>query len=302
MDASGWQAAFAERHQLPASYLDYAQQWFAPLASTLASHQSSAGTALLVGVNGAQGSGKTTLCDYLRENLAACHGKRAVCLSLDDFYLTRERRQRLSEDVHPLLAVRGVPGTHDMKLLAGTLDHLLLDGARSCVAIPRFDKARDDRKPREDWDSVSAPVDIVLLEGWCLGIRPEPEDALAQPVNALERQDDPGARWRRYVNDTIRTEFNPLYQRIEHWVMLCAPSFDCVYRWRQEQEQKLAMASNAGGAGHIMNDEQLARFIQFYERITRRCLEQLPPLVQDLYRLDAERRVVGETHRQIASS
>ena len=101
---------------------------------------------MLVAINGSQGSGKTTVCDYLRDELQASYGLRTLSLSLDDFYLTRAQRQELAETVHPLLATRGVPGTHDMQLLADTLD-ALLDREPSVIAIPRFDKALDDRCP-----------------------------------------------------------------------------------------------------------------------------------------------------------
>ncbi len=297
-DAPGWETAFAERHRLSPGYLEHAQKWFAPLAARIAVHHDGANRALLVGINGSQGSGKTTVCDYLRENLAACHGKRAVCLSLDDFYQTRHQRLRLARDVHPLLATRGVPGTHDMTLLGATLDGLLAGNGDEPVCVPRFDKARDDRKPADDWDRVEPPVEVVLLEGWCLGVRTEPETSLAVPVNELERAEDSDGAWRRYVNGRIGSEFEPLYRRIDRWAMLCAPSFDCVYRWRREQERKLALAAGGDG-GRIMDDEQLLRFVQFYERITRRCLQGLPARVHHLYQLDESREITREIHREI---
>ena len=296
--APGWETAFADRHRLSRNYLEHAQKWFAPLAERIAAHQNGAGRGLLVGINGSQGSGKTTVCDYLRECLAASHGKRAVCLSLDDFYCTRAQRAQLASEIHPLLATRGVPGTHDMALLGATLDGLLADAGADTVSVPRFDKAQDDRKPAGEWDRVEPPIDVVLLEGWCLGARPESDASLEVPVNELERSEDKGSQWRRHVNAEIAREFEPLYDRIDCWVMLCAPSFDCVYRWRREQEHKLARAEGKDGGGRIMNDEQLLRFIQFYERITRRCLQSLPPRVHHFYQLDAARQVTWEAHRE----
>jgi D-glycerate 3-kinase len=293
----GWETAFVDRHRVPRDYLIHAQKWFAPLADKIATHQKSANRALVVGINGSQGSGKTTVCDYLSECLAVRHDTRAVCLSLDDFYLTRHQRAQLATAVHPLLATRGVPGTHDMRLLQATLDALLArdDGQ---AAVPRFDKARDDRKPGEAWDRVATPLDVILLEGWCLGVRPQPDPDLEVAVNELERVEDADGRWRRYVNNRILEDFEPLYDRIDCWVMLRAPSFDCVYRWRQEQEHKLARSAGANVGHLIMDDGQLARFIQFYERITRNCLDELPARVHHLYQLDEERRVTRETHRE----
>ena len=291
-----WQQGFLQQHGLPQTYLSYAQQWFAPLAESLAVHQNGAGRAILVAVNGSQGSGKTTACDYLRAELEENHALRVVSLSLDDFYLTRAQRESLAVTVHPLLATRGVPGTHDMNLLQATLTTLLASDAAS-VEVPRFDKARDDRRPQSDWDVISDGVDVVLLEGWCLGARAQTAEQLAQPVNALEAQEDPQGTWRQYVNEALDRDFQPLYKLVDQWVMLAAPSFDCVYRWRLEQEQKLAQHSQGDA---IMSAAQVARFIQFYQRLTQHCLQQLPSQVRYLYQLDEQRQVVS--HQYIAST
>jgi D-glycerate 3-kinase len=290
---SAWQEALLERHQLGAAYLDYAQKWFSPLADALAEHQNSAGKILLIGINGSQGSGKTTLCDYLCAVLAARHDLAAVALSLDDFYHTRARRERLARQVHPLLATRGVPGTHDSGLLQQTLDQLLDPERRDPVAIPRFDKAQDDRRPRSDWDAAGPEVAIVLLEGWCLGATAVPEQELATPVNALERDEDGDGRWRRHVNLALEREFEPLYQRIDRWVMLQAPSFDCVYHWRLQQERKLAADTPSPATNRVMDSAGIERFIQFFQRLTQQCLAQMPARVDYLYELDRDREVVS---------
>lgn len=297
-----WQEALLERHQLPLAYLDYAQEWFAPLGQKLAAHQNSASRPLVVAVNGCQGSGKSTACDYLCASLEADHQLKAVSLSLDDFYLTRRERLALAEAVHPLLATRGVPGTHDMLLLDSVLDELINPRAPGPVAIPRFDKASDDRFPPQAWGRVADGVDLVLLEGWCLGARPQSEEELTEPVNALEREDDPDGRWRFYANTALEQDFLPLYQRIDHWVMLQAPSFDCVYRWRLEQEQKLAARAGNKGSDRVMDESQVLRFIQYFERLTLHCLEHLPPGVDDLYRLDAGRQVIAHEEHSGAES
>ena len=295
-----WQTAFLERHRLPASYLQHAQFWFDPLAGALSLHQKGAGRPVLVAVNGCQGSGKTTLCDYLKVILQAEYGRRVVALSLDDFYLTREQRHRLAADVHPLLATRGVPGTHDIGLLNATLDGLLAPPGSAPVAVPRFDKAVDDRRPPGTWETIEPPVELVLLEGWCLGARPQPAAALAGPVNELERVEDPDGRWRAYVNEALQRDFVPLYQRVDRWVMLQAPSFACVHRWRLEQERKLAATvtdpvADTGREG-LMNETELARFIQHYQRLTEDCLARLPEQVHYLYRLDEDREITAGNH------
>jgi D-glycerate 3-kinase len=284
-----WQRGMLQQHQLPSSYLAAAQYWFDPLLDTIALHKSSAKRPLLIAVNGSQGSGKSTLCAYLEVAMAAKHQLGVITLSLDDFYHTRAHRFELSQNVHPLLLTRGVPGTHDIDLLHATLDQLLDTQRNGAVAVPRFDKAIDDRRPA--WESVEQPIDVVLLEGWCLGARPQPLDDLVEPVNELERTEDPDGVWRNYVNTMIARDFVPLYARVDQWVMLQAPGFDCVYRWRLEQEQKLA--GSIGRGNRIMNAAEVSRFIQFYQRLTELCLSELPARVHHLYPLDVERQVQG---------
>ena len=159
------------------------------------------------------------------------------------------------------------------------------------VAIPRFDKAVDDRRPEARWGRITGGVDLVLLEGWCLGAVAQTAEQLIEPVNALERDEDPDGHWRSYVNAVLAREFEPLYQRVDQWVMLRAPSFGCVYRWRMEQEQKLAGNTTVGEPHRIMDAAQLSRFIQYYQRLTDHCLERLPAQVHHLYALDERRQV-----------
>lgn len=292
-----WQREFLHRHQLPAAYLDTARDWFVPLAPALAKHQDGAGRPILVALNGCQGSGKTTVSDFLCTALKAEHALNAVAVSLDDFYLTLAQRQSLAASVHPLLITRGVPGTHDMALMQQTLAQLLDPHRTGPVAIPRFDKAVDDRRPQSEWHPIPTPVQIVLLEGWCLGAQPQAPELLAEPINTLERAADPAARWRGYSNSILNGAFQLLYALVDQWIMLRAPSFECVFQWRQEQERKLAATLEAGQDSALMDDEALARFIQHYERLTRQCLDTLPERVNHLFTLNDHRQITAYIHR-----
>ncbi|MEH6570839.1 MAG: hypothetical protein V7709_17290 [Halioglobus sp.] len=286
-----WQKRLLQRHHLPPSYLASAQYWFDPLAESIVMHQQGARRPLLIAINGSQGSGKSTLCAYLEMAISTRYQLKTVTLSLDDFYYTREQRLALSQDVHPLLLARGVPGTHDIAMLGDVLNSLLTRDNNEPVTIPRFDKSTDDRMPQPE--EFSGPVDVVLLEGWCLGARPQPVEQLAEPINALEENEDPHGIWRNYVNSILARDFLPLYQQVDYWVMLQAPGFECVYEWRREQEAKLGLGKGGKSGKRIMNEVQLARFIQYYERLTRECLRDLPEQVDQLYVLDENRRVTA---------
>ena len=192
-------------------------------------------------------------------------------------------------------ALRGVPGTHDTALLNETLDRLIDKRECSGTLIPRFDKSIDDRKPEVHWSVVNQRLDIILLEGWCLGAEPVDLANLSDPINDLERAEDRDLIWRKYVNQQLRIHYVPVFSRFDTWIMLKAPSFKSVFSWRLEQEQKLVFSKTAEG-GSLMNSKQLLRFIQHYERITTACLSSLPAKVDFLYALDQKRNVLKATY------
>jgi D-glycerate 3-kinase len=242
------------------------------------------GRMFVVGLCGPQGSGKSTLASLWQQRLRS-RGLHTIVLSLDDFYLTREQRITLSEQVHPLLRTRGVPGTHDVRLALDTLAALSQPGS---VALPAFDKAQDDRRPESEWIRVVAPAQVVIFEGWCIGAVPQNEAALAIPVNELERDSDVDGRWRRYVNERLGNEYQTLFARLDMLVLLEPPSFDVVFRWRRQQE--LGLRERHRTAAGVMDDAELRRFIQHYERITRHMLSEMPRRADVVISLDEMRR------------
>lgn len=287
--------AYIQQERLPAAYADSVEQWFLPLLGEIRARRRP-GQPMRVGISGSQGSGKSTLAGLLVRLAQATLQLKAVSLSIDDFYLTRRERRQLADEVHPLLATRGVPGTHDVSLARRTIAAL---GETGEVSIPRFDKAADDRVDPADWPRVQGPVDLVVLEGWCLGIEAQPEQALMQPVNELERCEDPEAVWRRYVNDCIRRDYRALYALIDFLVMLKAPDFEQVLAWRQQQEDKLAQKLGAEGrdlsASRVMDTDAIRRFIQHYERLTRHGLSTLPARADVVFQLSPQQTIEGRT-------
>lgn len=287
--------AFIESHRLPPGFADMAEAHYLPLAHYLAGQQRTAARPIVVGINGAQGTGKTTLADLLALVLPAIASLRVAVVSLDDFYLTHADREALAAELHPLLAVRGVAGTHDVAWLAGSLDALRALAPGETLRLPRFDKATDDRAPEAEWQDVTGPVDIILFEGWLVGSRAVPEADLSHPLNALERERDADGRWRRYVNERLATDYAALFSRIDRLVFLAAPGFDAVLRWRLLQEEKLA-ERNAGAA--IMDASGVAAFLQYFERITRQNLARLRGAADAVLTLDQQHRCTAHEFRE----
>lgn len=264
-----------------------------PLAARLAGEIDTHGFRVL-GLSGAQGAGKSTRAALLSEILTHGFGKRVVTFSLDDIYLSRAERQQLAHDIHPLLATRGVPGTHDPLLGHYLLQQLRAADANDIIPLPTFDKAIDDRLPPELWRCASGPVDLVIFEGWCVGAMPQSDEELTEPINELERSDDPDGLWRRFVNDELSRAYIDLFTDIDILLLLQVPGMDQVFDWRLRQEEQLrSRHSNQTDGLKIMSESDLHRFIQHYERITRVILAEMPERADIVLALNERQQVAA---------
>jgi len=264
---------------------------YIPLAACLAKQADDYRATRIIGVNGAQGSGKSTLCKLLQIVLEEGFAKRVTTFSIDDIYLTHAERETLAEKIHPLLKTRGVPGTHDVGLGLQLLTNLRGIEAGESINIPVFDKSIDDRSAEKDFRQVTGPIDLVLFEGWCVGAKPQRDPALALPVNSLERLEDPDQVWRRYVNDQLENDYKRLFREIDFLIMLEIPEISSVMEWRSKQERKLAKASPGGHK--IMDTAALQRFIMHYERLTRAMLTEMPDRADLVFKLNRNQQIDG---------
>ena len=239
-----------------------------------------------VGIGGGQGAGKSTL-GRLIVAAGEALGVRIEVLSIDDFYLTRDERHRLAEDVHPLLATRGPPGTHDVKLLRETLAALREPGD---VRLPRFDKGVDTRT---GYETRRGPVDIVVLEGWCVGATAA-EGSVREPINALERDHDTDGRWRSTVETALRDSYAELFADLDALVFLQVPGLEAVRRWRLQQESERPPEQR-------LTQAEVNRFVEHYERITRRMLATLPAKADVVVEMDDDHRIAGLCFRGATS-
>jgi D-glycerate 3-kinase len=244
---------------------------------------------LVVGLCGAQGSGKSTVSSALEARI-----ERAVTFSIDDLYLGHAAREELARRVHPLLATRGVPGTHDPILGIKVLTALCRGNP---VALPRFDKASDDRAPSKAWPIIEGGCDLVIFEGWCVGARPQQPLELVQPINRLEAEEDQDGRWRNFVNRSLAGDYQRLFGCIDMLALLEAPSWETVLGWRMQQEHELRAISPNGT--RIMDDQELVRFVSLFERLTRHILAEMPARADLVIKLNELRECVGiETTRK----
>ncbi|MFC5740206.1 kinase [Dyella tabacisoli] len=244
----------------------------------------------VLGLSGLQGSGKSTLAREMKAQ-AEARGWPTEVLSLDDFYYARSERETLAQQIHPLLRTRGVPGTHEIELLLSVLAALPHASDKLPVSYPRFDKGRDTRIPPSRWPRITRPPQLVILEGWALGIRPQLQAALLAPVNELERIEDPDGSWRHWVNKQLRG-YQPLWRKLDALIVLQAPNWGIVRQWRSQQEEELL----ARHAPLAMDAASMLRFLAHFERLSKHALATLPALADSCVEYDTQRHVTGISH------
>ncbi|MBC7768062.1 MAG: kinase [Phycisphaerales bacterium] len=256
----------------------------------------------LVGVGGAQGSGKSTIC----RAFAQTH-PRVAHFSLDDVYLTKAERVWRADNIssfsalrdqdgnfevrhvarpvtEQLLLTRGPPGTHDLGLAKSLIARLAQNAP---TPLPRFDKAADDRAPDSAWPVFEGPAEAIVIDGWCMGATPTPQ---SPPLNELEEDDVEGI-WRRETEMQLAKKYAPFFGAFDAIVYLQAPSWAIVRSWRgQQEEQTLGRALTAA------ENKALDRFVMHYERVTRAMLAG-HHRAQWIAHLDEERNVVRMEER-----
>ena len=126
----------------------------------------------VIGLTGGQGSGKSTISNILKIIFQVGFGLKTTIFSIDDFYKTLSDRKKMSLNVNPLFLTRGVPGTHDTRLLFNCIQKLKNSKFKKFY-IPKFDKSIDNRLSKNKWQRIEKKPEIVIFEGWCVGADPQ---------------------------------------------------------------------------------------------------------------------------------
>ena len=245
---------------------------YIPLSFWIEKQYKKNGKTLFLGLSGGQGSGKTTVSGILKIILKFFFKRKVHVSSIDDFYKTLKDRDQMSKTIHPLFKTRGVPGTHEVKLLKKFFMFLKRKRFKK-FKLPKFDKSANDRLKQEYWIKVKKKPDIVILEGWCVGAKPQKGFLLKKPVNILEKYEDINCVWRKYANEKLKKDYKKIFSMIDHFIFMKIPNFNMVFKWRHLQEEKLRKKSRF--KKRIMSIAEIKRFIMFYERITLQMLKDL---------------------------
>ena len=230
------------------------------------------GRTLILGLSGSQGSGKTMVTGILQIILKKFFKKNIYVISIDDFYKTLRDRNRMSQQKHSLFKTRGVPGTHDINLIK----NFFISAKRKKfkkIKLPKFNKSIDDRSKKNYWHNINKRPEIIILEGWCVGAKPQIISSLRKPVNILERHEDKDLIWRKYANEKLKKEYKEVFAMIDYFIFMKVPNFKIVFKWRLLQESKLRKKLHY--KKKIMTYSAIKRFIMFYQRITLQMMKDL---------------------------
>ena len=245
---------------------------YIPISFWIENKYKKKGKTLFLGFSGGQGSGKTTTTGILKIILKKFFKRNVYVISIDDFYKTLKDRKKMSYNIHPLFKTRGVPGTHDVNLVKNFFNFLIKKKFKK-FKLPKFDKSIDDRLKKKYWYSIKKRPEIIMLEGWCVGAKPQSNFFIKKPINILEKNEDKELIWRKYVNEKLKKEYKKIFAMIDHFVFMKIPNFNMVFKWRLLQENKLKKRSRF--KKKIMSYNEIKRFVMFYQRITLQMIKDL---------------------------
>ncbi|MDZ8227642.1 glycerate kinase [Nostoc sp. ChiVER01] len=239
-----------------------------PLGIKLASQRQQLERPLIQGILGGQGTGKTTMSKVLSLILDRL-GYQAVSLSLDDLYKTYSDRLVLTQQ-DPRLIWRGPPGTHDVDLGLNVLDQIRQ--SQSPVMLPRFDKSAFGGAGDRTTPEIVTGVDIVLFEGWFVGVQPiDPDIFETAPPPIITDEDKAFAR---DMNCRLH-DYLPLWERLDSLIVLYPTDYRCSLEWRKQAEQQMIAAGKSG-----MSNAEIEQFVNYFWRSLHPELF-IKPLVKD---------------------
>ena len=273
---------FKNKNKMLKSYLIPVSFWIA--------NKSNKKSPLIIGLAGGQGTGKTTIASILSLILKKYFKLKVFKISIDDFYKTRDERKVLSTTKHPLLMIRGVPGTHDCKYINNFFKKVKIKKFNK-LRLPRFDKSKDERCHKKLWYKINSRPDVIILEGWCVGAKVQKNSQLLKSINSLEEKKDSDLVWRKYVNTQLKTNYKKLFKQLNEIIYLRANNFKILQKWRIKQEKTLWTKLKSKKNLRIMNRDDIIIFMQTYQRITQNMFKDVPKYASIVMKLNSSHQI-----------
>ncbi len=257
----------------PQAMLEMLWDYWLPLGIRLASQRQKLERPLIQGILGGQGTGKTTMCAVLSLILQEL-GYRTLSISLDDLYKTYSDRLKLQQQ-DPRLIWRGPPGTHDVEIGINLLDKIRKGDFP--VTVPRFDKSLHTGAGDRITGEVVNGADIVLFEGWFVGVRPINQNEFDTPPAPILTPKD--KQFALDMNSRLR-DYLPLWDRLDSLIVLYPTDYRLSLAWRKQAEQQMIAAGKSG-----MTDAQIEDFVNYFWRALHPELF-IKPLVESPHDID----------------
>lgn len=229
------------------------------------------GKTTIVGIQGGQGTGKTTVAQFLEKRLKK-KGFKVQSFSLDDFYKSYDERQKLQKKFpanHFYQIPRGLPGTHRVKFLLETLKKAKTG---KDFEIPVFDKSlyrgKGDILPKTR--KIRGRNDFIILEGWCVGIPLVSAHKFLEicKKNSINiKKIDPKLQNYKVVLNFMK-EYQPIWKLLDYQIMLKADTPEVHKRWRLLQEKKLKEDKRQG-----MTKKEVHAFVEPFLPFTYVCYD-----------------------------
>ena len=250
-----------------------------------------------VGLAGGQGTGKTTISSLIRIILIKYFKLKVFRISIDDFYKTRKERISLSKRIHPMLLIRGVPGTHDINMMLSFFKKVKSKKFKR-LKLPTFSKAIDDRSNKKSWYELNEKPDVIIFEGWCVGAKSETNNTLKKTINLMEKVKDQKKIWRKYVNYQLKSKYKNLYSQLNCLIYLKAKNFNLLQKWRLKQERKLWIKSKMKSNSKIMSKGDVINFMQTYQRITQNMFRYTPKYASIILNLNTNHQIKSVVYKK----
>ena len=219
---------------------------------------------------GGQGTGKSTLAAVLKLILNYLNYS-TVTISIDDLYKTYSDRLKLQAE-DPRLIWRGPPGTHDVDLGLKVLEQCLQPNRSEPILIPRFDKSVHNGAGDRTTPEPASKPDIVIFEGWFVGVRPIAESNFDSPPSPIVTAED--LQFARDNNQRLKA-YLPLWSKLDRLIVFNPIDYRLSQQWRKEAEHKMIASGKTG-----MSDSEIDEFVKYYWRSLHPELF-ITPLIND---------------------
>lgn len=248
LQAICWELGITEESKI----LDNLKRLWLPLALKLVQARNKSQQTLIQGILGSQGTGKSTLCKILKP-IVNYLGFSLAVLSIDDLYLTYAERKTLQKQ-DPRLIWRGPPGTHDVELGLRIIEQCLQ--ANTEISLPRFDKSAHNGMGDRTASEIVPPPDILLFEGWFVGVEPIATSFFDHPPTPIVTPDE--RQFALDCNQRLKA-YLPLWDKLDGLVVLYPEDYRLAKQWRKDAEHKMIALGKTG-----MSDLEIDRFVEYF--------------------------------------